>query len=137
MPKITLIKTLNGFKPAYNSDIEIAKKIKLNEPFVYEFSSPRNIKFHRKFFALLNLVYDNQEIYTNIDHLRYDLTIEAGFYTVRHNLHGVEILEPKSISFAKMNDIEFSEFYNAIVDVIIKWLGVDKESIQEQIEQYY
>jgi len=107
--KITLIKTLNGtFKLAYNSDYELAKKVPLNEPIVFEWSKPRNLKFHKKFFALLNMVYENQEQYNNIEHLRKDLTISAGYYDLRYNIEGVEVQEAKSISFAKMDDVEFS-----------------------------
>ena len=138
MATITLIKTLgNTFKIAYNSDYEIAKKIKVNEPIEYDFKNRRNIKFHRKYFALLNMVFDNQEQYSNIDHLRHDLTIEAGYYEIRYNLHGVQIYEPKSISFAAMNEITFSEFYNKCIDVIVKHFHFDREDIAEHILQYF
>ncbi len=136
--KITLIKTLNGtFKLAYNSDYNLAKKVPLNEPIVFEWSKPRNLRFHKKFFALLNMVYENQEQYNNIEHLRKDLTISAGYYDLRFNIEGVEVQEAKSISFAKMDDLEFSEFYNRIVDVVVKWLGIDKQEIIDNIEQYF
>jgi len=136
--KITLIKTLNGaFKLAYNSDYELAKKVPLNEPIVFEWSKPRNLKFHKKFFALLNMVYENQEQYNNIEHLRKDLTISAGYYDLRFNIEGVEVQEAKSISFASMDDLEFSDFYNRIVDVVVKWLGIDKQEIIDNIEQYF
>jgi len=136
--KITLIKTLNGtFKLAYNSDYDLANKVPLNEPIVFEWSKPRNLKFHKKFFALLNMVYENQEQYNNIEHLRKDLTISAGYYDLRFNIEGVEVQEAKSISFAKMDDVEFSEFYNRIVDVVVKWLGIDKQEIIDNIEQYF
>jgi hypothetical protein len=135
--QITLIKTLNGFKLAYNSDHELAKKIPLNEPIVYEWKKTRNLKFHKKFFALLNLVFENQEQYNNLDHLRKDLTISAGYYDLRLNIEGLEIREAKSISFAKMSDTEFSDYYNRIIDVVVKWLGIDKEDIIQNINQYF
>jgi hypothetical protein len=135
--QITLIKTLSGFKLAYNSDYELAKKIPLNEPIVYEWKKPRNLKFHKKFFALLNLVFENQEQYNNLDHLRKDLTISAGYYDLRLNIEGLEIREAKSISFAKMTDTEFSDYYNRIIDVVVKWLGIDKEDIIQNINQYF
>lgn len=136
--KITLIKTLNGtLKPAYDSDNELVRKVPLNEPITFEWRKPRNIKFHRKFFGLVNLVYQNQEQYNNIEHLRKDLTISAGYYDIRYNIEGVEIQEPKSISFAKMDEIEFSEYYNRIVDVVVNWLGIDKQDILDNIEQYF
>lgn len=136
--KITLIKSLNGsLKPAYDSDYELVKKIPLNEPIIFEWSKPRNYLFHKKFFALINLVYQNQEVYNNIEHLRKDLTISAGYYDLRHNFDGVEIVEAKSISFAKMDENEFSEFYSKILDVVVKWLNIDKQNIIDEIEKYF
>ena len=136
--KITLIKQLNNsFKLAYNSDYETAKKIALNEPVEFEFTKKRNLKFHKKFFSLLNLVFENQELYINIEHLRKDLTISAGYYILRYNFEGVEITEAKSISFANMDEIEFSEFYNRVIDVVVKWLGIEKQDIIENIQQYF
>lgn len=136
--KITLIKQLNNtFKIAYNSDYETAKKISLNEPIEFEFTKKRNVKFHRKFFALLNLVFENQEQYNNIEHLRKDLIISAGYYDLRYNIDGVEIREPKSISFAKMDELEFSEVYNRVIDVVVNWLGIDKQEIIDNVQQYF
>lgn len=135
--EITLIKTLSGFKTCYDSDYEKAKKIHLNEPFVITYTKKRNIKFHRKFFALINLVYSNQERYNNIDHLRKDLTIASGFYETRYGLHGEEITEAKSISFANMTEDEFSDLYSAFIDTIVKYFKFDKYDIEEQIEMYF
>lgn len=136
--EITLIKTLSGsFKPAYDSDYEKAKKIALNEPFVFTYKKPRNYLFHKKFFGLLNMVFENQEQYSNLDHLRNDLIIEAGFYEIRHGLHGEELKEAKSISFASMDEIEFSELYNRVIDVIVKYFKFEKVDILANIEQYF
>lgn len=135
--KISLVRTLSGFKPTHDSDFELAKKIKLNEPYEYEFKKPRNYRFHKKFFALIRMVFENQEQYTNQDHLRKDLIIESGNYDLRHDLLGVEIREAKSMSFAKMDENEFNELYNSVIDVIIKYFHFDKEEIIENIERYY
>lgn len=136
--KITLIKTLNNtFKIAYDSDFEKAKKIKVGEPYEYEYKNVRNPGHHRKYFAMLNMVFQNQELYNNIDHLRSDLTIEAGYYDLRANIHGEEIKEPKSISFASMDQSQFDEYYNACLDVIVKHFHFDKQDIIDNIEQYF
>ena len=135
--EITLIKTLSGFKACYDSDSEKAKKIPLNEPFVITYTKKRNIKFHRKFFALINLVYQNQERYNSIEHLRKDLTIASGFYDLRYGLHGEEIIEAKSISFSNMSEDEFSELYSAFVDTIIKYFEFTKNDISENIEMFF
>ena len=137
MSKISLVRTLSGFKPAYDSDFELSKKIKLNEIYEYEFKKPRNYNFHKKFFALVNMVFQNQEQYTNFEHLRKDLIIESGNYDLRYDLLGVEIREAKSISFSSMDEVKFSELYNSVIDVIINYFHFDRQDILDNVEQYY
>lgn len=136
--KITLIKQLNNtFKIAFDSDFDKTKKIKVGEPLEYEYKQLRNIRFHRKLFALLNMVFQNQEIYNNIEHLRKDLTIEAGYYDLRANIHGEEIKEAKSISFANMDQDEFDSYYSSVLDTVVKYFNFDKQDIIDNIEQYF
>jgi len=136
--KVYLVKQLSGqFKLADGTDYEKAKKIKLNEIYECEIKQPRNLKFHRKFFALLTMVFENQEQYTNMEHLRKDLIIAAGHYDLRYNFDGLEICEAKSISFAKMTEDEFGELYNSVIDVIVKYFHFDREEILQNIEQFF
>jgi len=136
--KITLVKQLNStFKLAYDSDFEQAKKIKVGEFYEFSYSMPRNYKFHKKFFALLELVYQNQEAYSNKDDLREDLTIEAGYFRLTENIKGQTVKRAKSISFAQMDEAEFSEFYSAIINVVVNWLKIDKEDLIDNIQQYF
>lgn len=50
------------------------------------------------------------------------ITIQAGFSTKFVMPDGTTRNEPKSISFAKMDDIEFSEFYKAVLDVLWNYI---------------
>ena len=136
--KIMMVKQLNGsLIPAHDSDYEKLKKIKLNKMVEVEITQKRNLKFLRKFFALINLVYQNQEYYSSIDHLRRDLTIESGYYDVRLNkFTGEEIIEPKSISFASMDEIEFSELYNKFLVTVVRVFGWDGEEIENNIADF-
>ena len=138
MKDIYLVKQLNGsLLPAHDSDKELMSNIKAGEIYKYKFSKPRNVKFHRKFFALINLVYQNQDHYNNIDHLRYDLTIESGFYDVRYNkFTGEEIIEAKSISFSSMDEVEFSELYNKFLVTVVRVFGWDGEEIENNIADF-
>lgn len=136
--KITLVKTLsNTFKPAFEWDYEAAKKIKAGKEVECEIKQPRNYQFHKKFFALVNLVFQNQERYNNIEHLRKDLIIASGYYDLRYNLEGLEIYEAKSISFSSMDETEFSDLYNAVVNTICKHFHFDKEELIEEVAQYF
>ena len=136
---IMLVKTAySELKPAFGSDYEKFQKIPIDEPVVFKWTKQRNIKFHRKFFALLNMIFENQELYSNIDELRYDLTVEAGYYTIKTNfITGEMTRSPKSISFDKMDDLEFSEFYNSFIDAVINWLKWDKKDILQNIDQFF
>lgn len=136
--KILLVKGFdNKFTCAYDSDYEKLKRIKPNEMIECEIKKKRNIKFHRKFFALMNMIYQNQERYNNIDDLREDLTIEAGYFIKRENINGEVIKRAKSISFAKMDEHEFNNFYSAVLDEIVKHFNFDKELIITNVEQFF
>jgi len=136
--KILLVRQMNNtFKCAYDTDLDNMKRIKAGEMVMCEVTKPRNIQFHRKFFALLNLVFHNQEIYMDVEDLRHDLTIEAGFFEYRVNLFGEEVKKAKSISFAKMDEFEFSSFYSAVLDTIVRCFHFDKQDIIDNVEQYF
>lgn len=137
--KIQVIKTLNGtLKAAYDSDYESFKKIPLNEIIEIEYKKQRNIKFHRKLFSLLNLAYSNQNIFDNLEDMRYCLMLECNLSEIKVNKLTGEIFKvPKSLQFNKMDEIEFNEVYNTIKQYICEWLGVTNEQINEEIEQYF
>lgn len=136
--KIQVIKTHLGIKPAYNSDLENFKKIPLNEVFEIEYKKKRNLRFHRLFFALLNKAFDNQELFTNLDDMRYCLLLEAGISEEKVNPITSEIFKvPKSLNFASMDEIEFNLVYSSVKDYICKWLSVTSEQVTEEIEQYF
>ena len=134
--KIYLIKNNTGqFVPAYNSGYEKAKRFKPGETILGDLTRPRNIGFHRKFFALLNMGFENQEKYDDFEDYRAVFIMKAGFYKVIEVDKGVIYL-PKSISFSKMDDIEFSELYSKMINVLIKELGLDQERIEKELSTF-
>lgn len=102
------------------------------EIYLVEFVIPRNGKFHRKFFALLDIGYDCWEpcrVRKNYkgravekcrDQFREEITILAGYYEQTFNLKGEMKLRAKSISFAKMDDVEFERLYQSVVTVLLR-----------------
>ena len=136
--KLTLVKQMNNsFKIGYDSDYEKLKKIKVGDLLECEIRKPRNYKLHKKFFAMLNLVFQNQERYDNIDDLRHDLTIVSGYYTERVNIQGEPVKIANSISFAKMTETEFSNLYDSFLTQVQKYFHFDKEMVNENLEQFY
>jgi len=137
--KIQVVKTNNGFlKPAYNSDYELLSKIKPNEIIEIEYKKRRNVKFHRLFFALMNLAFENQEAYYLLDDLREDVIIKAGYYREVVDFSTGEIkTKAISISFSNMEESEFNKLYTDCKTVISQWLGIDNETISEEIERFF
>lgn len=132
--KITLVKNLNNtFSIAYNSDYELSKKLKVGEEYQCDIKRPRNYKFHKKFFALVSMVYENQEVYNNIDDFRYELTKAAGYYESYENHKGVKCYKAKSISFASMSQSDFDNLYQRFLDVVILIFKFDKEEIENNL----
>lgn len=136
--KIQVVKNLGSLKPAYNSDYENFKNIPNNEIFEIEYKKKRNIKFHRKFFSLLNLYFDNQQLFTNFEDLRYCLLLESGVSEEKTNpLTGEVFKVPKSLQFQKMDEIEFNNVYEKVKNTICILLGVENEEIEQEINQYF
>lgn len=135
--ELYLVKQFNGtFKPANDSDYEKTKKYKVNDIIKFEATKPRNIKFHKKFFSLINMVFQNQEVYTDINNLRKELTKACGYYTEYINHKGITVYEAKSISFAKMDEFEFETLYNKFLDKVVEIFKWDKTDILDSINEY-
>ena len=133
--------------PADDEAHEALKKIKAGETVKLSMVRPRNLGFHRKYFALLNLAFDyweppeNHVGEKNFDRFRKDICILAGFYERYVRLDGSTRIEPKSISFAKMSEDEFADLYGKTIDVIVKYAltnytGDELRSIVDQVEDF-
>ena len=167
MAQVNFTKTSSGLVPLNPADKEIYDKWKLGGVLSADFKETRNPKFHRKFFALLNLAFDYYEpssgvltadekriatqIFMSLDNasnnsgvmldwgrefmkaeselrksqiasiekvfepFRKDMIIQAGYYNYIKVPSGFS-KEAVSISFAKMEQNEFSLLYRSVFD---------------------
>ena len=132
---IFLRKKPGGFEPVFDTDIENLKRIKIGEEVKCSITKPRNYKFHQKFFALLQLAFRNQDRYQKFDHLRIVYTLKAGYYEEIRTDYGTHY-HPKSISFAKMDQTEFEDLFNKMVDVVVMEIGVDRKELIQEVEDF-
>ena len=136
--KILVKKTQTGLRPMYDYDFENYSKIELGEEFEIKYTKKRNIKFHRKFFALIKLAFENQQDYRSMERMRKKLIEVAGYYDEYLDPITKKICnEVHSISFSKMDNTEFELLYTQVKNVISDWLGINNETIDEEINQYY
>ncbi len=133
--KLYLQKTMGGLKPLYDSDLELYKKIPFDVSLEFEVKLARNAQFHRKYFAMLGIAFENQEQFKSFEMFRKAVQIEAGFFDRVQRLHGEEQIESKSISFSKMDQVQFDSLYVAVIDTIIDYFKFPRKGFEEEIDK--
>lgn len=95
---------------------------------------PRNIGHHRLFFALLSVVAKAQNTYSTTDRLLSVIKVGTGHFET-YELDGKQIIEPQSISFAKMDQAAFRQFFDKAVLVIMSKMlpGVGKADLMREV----
>ncbi len=118
-----------------------------NGEYKCELTKVRNIKFLRKFFALLNEAFkiwepelidgDFETPRKSFDRFRKDLCILAGFYHQSVGIDGRLHFEAESISFANMDDVKFEKVYNQVLNVILSHVlkGYSKTDLEERVNR--
>lgn len=131
--KIIAFKTFNGFE-VQESDREAISKIKLGKMVQIEIKQPRNLKFHRKFYGMLRLAYENQDKYEPFE--RFEDVVKLGVHHVDVIVmpNGYTTYKPKSISFAKMEQPEFEAFYEKVGLYIEKTFNIPWESLAREAQ---
>ncbi len=149
MTEIFLRKSYGILSPANPEAEEIIAKMKQGQIMALKFLLPRNYGFLKKFFALLNVGFENWNPgkidhkhgipEKNFDRFRNDVTILAGYFDTTIRLDGSVRVEARSISFAKMTAETFEKLYSAVVNVLIKHVygkDMDREKIDHIVDEY-
>ena len=135
--KIILKKELSGLMPMPES-YEDFNTIAQGKILSCEIKSPRNIRLHRKYFSLLNIVYENRQVFEDMsfDNFRSEIIRRCGYYDKYRNFIGKMEYIPKSISFSKMSQESFEILYSKSIDVILKYVlvGMKDEDLRRSVE---
>ena len=143
--EIHLVRTSLGLQAYSDEDYENLQKIKVGSVVKAKIVQPRNIKFHRKFFALINAAWDSLTEQQRInlrskETFREQLLIVSGFSEPLYDLNGQKFLEKaKSISFAKMDEPAFDKVYSKVLDTILTILvadGVSEDQFNNILKNY-
>lgn len=128
-----LIKQADGsFLPAYPTDHDKAKRFKVGEECNFSHKKIRSVQFHRRYFAMIKMVFDNQDIFDDQETFRKYVEMKAGHYTVTKTVDG-EMILPKSIAFDKLDDDEFQDLYGNVVAVVWEKFGMNSKVIEEEL----
>lgn len=123
---------IQGLVPLYPSDFDDKRKLRLGETYQVEVTNPRNVGFHKKFFAMLNVGHENTSLDMPFDTYRKYMIVKAGFFTAYQTPKGI-YYDPNSISFASMSQDEFEEVYSRVLDKVIEDVGLEREDVERQL----
>lgn len=127
--KIYVRNTPNGLIPLYDSDYDEKRRLKLNSDYLVTIKEERNLDFHRKYFALINTSWEylreeQQKFFRSKEAFRKTVQIAAGNCDTIYSIKRKEWIEQaKSVSFEKMDDLEFAKLYEGVKDVIFSLIG--------------
>lgn len=151
MAKLNFFRSQSGLVPHDDEASNWFHALKLGKPISVNVTENRNNKFHRKFFSMLKVAFDNHEwpeIETqwgnarcSFEMFRNFVTVKAGYYTPELTPEGKVKVVPKSISFNKMDEDEFKKLYSDVLDVILKeyltnWTTGDMDTAVDKIMEF-
>ncbi len=111
-----------------------------------EVKRPRNYAHHSKFFAMLNLILQNQSHYQDIDDLllAFKHAIGHGHWLkvrgdpLAYPESNTQIFQPHSISFASMGQDEFNAFYKKAINFVCTAVipGLDRADLERELLEF-
>lgn len=138
MPEFFAAKRPDGsLEPTEDRGRDYLKRLKIGDDCLVKVTKPRNIQFHRKFFALLNYAFENQERYEDFEAFRKEVTMRAGWWEEHVHVTGQVSYTAKSIAFANMDELQFDELYRKAITAIIEHflVGMDPEELDRAVEE--
>lgn len=132
--KILMQKHLGSLRPVDSAGEEELQHLK-GGPVMVEIKQPRNANHHRLYWALINIVWRNQERYPTTYALHSAIKIAAGIRTEIELPGGIKGYIPGSIAFHKMKQMEFSQFYDRVCDLVAEHflVGVTSEELKREV----
>jgi hypothetical protein len=137
MARIFLRRTLTGFQPASETDLEACKRFKVGEVYKADVVKPRSYQHHKLVFALLNLTYANQDRFDNFEKFRKAVAMAAGHSTEYVGIDGEIWQEAGSLSYDALDQAEFEALFPRMMDVCAILLhDIDRAELAQQVEIY-
>jgi len=132
--EIRMVKKDGGLFPYDPTSETYLSKLKSEDFVVVEAKKKRNPKFHRKYFAMLRMA--AEQLDCTSDTLHDYIKDKTGRYDIV-SIGGMVMKSYHSISFSKMDGIEFEIYYDESLQVICDLLGLDYAEVVKELEEAY
>lgn len=145
---LLLVKDGQWLKAAESISYDSLNELKQGQTYAATIRQPRNVRHHRKYFALLNIIHENQEQYATVKGLLDAIKIGIGHcdyipFRVSQELlmrlierGGMVYLPiPRSISFHSMDQAEFEDVYEKSIQYILSDIvpGLNRADLEREV----
>jgi hypothetical protein len=137
MSRFLVTKHLGKLAPVDDIGAQYLSKIKQGDTFEVEIKRLRNGKHHRLFWKLCSVVADNSDRYGDAEQVAMAFKIATGHVVpFIHPLTGQTYWTPKSIAFDKMDQTEFSVFFDKCIAIVASRFlpGVTDAELRAELE---
>ena len=110
----------------------IMSKIKEDGAVLVEVWQPRNLKQHRRYFAMLQNVVEASDQWASIEELSFDLALALKRGTFITDMQGSIHFRPDSRAVASMTKDDFERLHRDSIQLLSQWLGCDPEMLREE-----
>ena len=132
--KVSIQKVDGALYPVGEYSIEELAHLKNGTEYVIDIKMNRNPKFHRKAFALLNVIYSNQDGFESFELFRAWITMKAGYVVSGVAPNGTTLFIPRSLAFEKMAQDIFEKWYQNVITVAVKEYGHEENTLYQIME---
>jgi len=130
---IFLIKRNGVIYPCYQSDIDEVSKLRSNVVYEFTCKRPRNPEHHKKYWGLCRLVLRNSEKFKTEEQVSDWLKVKSKNVDVICVSKDMTHVKPKSISFQSMDQSEFEQFWESIIDYVCDELQCSRDDIDKNL----
>lgn len=148
--KFNLAKSERGLVPATDKDKEKLNKVGIGEVFKCSTINQRNYEFLKKYWALVDFILQNlpeikeEEMLTNHqfslktkDDIHFYIKIKNGYVEKKFiGKNGNIGWAPKSISFDKMDEKDFEDYFSKAIDTGAELIGVENDTMLKQLMEF-
>lgn len=132
MTKLFLRRVGNTLIPDGEESVSALAGLQFGKSFMAEVKQPRNPAFHRLYFSICKRIGDGTG--HDAEQISTVFKLATGHYdSIRSKSYG-ELKIPKSISFARMDNTTFREFFDKCIVVAFEQWGVERESLADLID---
>lgn len=137
MTTFIMAKNNKSFVPTDENGERFLSRIKNGALVEIEIRQPRSLGLHRKLFALMNVVYENQEECKSLDELVDACKLGIGHCSLVETNQGV-MKVPKSLSFEAMDNAAFADLYNRALDwaTTVAIPGLERSALEREVAAF-